>query len=66
MSIKYHTDDSAKIAEIWVTDSTPEAQIAKCRTALQAQGYYCVIFRSGREDLLQNTTALLKQNLYLC
>ena len=64
MSIKYRADNSNKIAEIWVTADTPEDSVTECRKTLQHSGYYCVIFRSGHGDLVQNTKALLSQNLY--
>ena len=64
MSIRYRTDAKAQIAEIWVTGDTPEAKITECRTTLQAVGYYCVTYRSGRENITANTKALLEHNLY--
>ena len=65
MSINIRTDAKSQIAEIWVTGNTSEADITECRTTLQSQGYYCVIYRSGREDIISNAKALLEHNLYL-
>lgn len=64
MSIRYRTDNANKIAEIWVTAGTSEASVTACRKTLQERGYYCVIFRSGHMDLVQNTAALLHHNIY--
>ena len=60
-------DEKHKFAEIWMTnadqaDPKIEAQAQQLCKEWHAKGYLPVIYRSGKEDLYEMTSALLVSN----
>ena len=48
--------------EIWVPNNTPETQIEQIRSRYTGTGCLVVIYRSGRDDLVELTKRLLSIN----
>lgn len=65
--MKFILDEQHKFAGIWMTnadqaDPAIEAQAQRLCREWHAKGYLPVIYRSGREDLAELTSALLVSN----
>lgn len=67
MLIVINVNDSSKIVSLWFTNEDPHGQplpedIRKMCSDYRKRKYMIAIFRSGKEDLFENTFALLKHN----
>jgi hypothetical protein len=65
--MEFILDEKQKFAEIWMTnadqaDPAVEAQAQRLCKEWHAKGYLPVIYRSGKEDLYEMTSALLVSN----
>lgn len=65
--MEFILDEQHKFAEIWMTnadqaDPEIEAQAQRLCKEWHAKGYLPVIYRSGKEDLYEMTSALLVSN----
>ena len=65
--MEFILDEKHKFAEIWMTnadqaDPAIEAQAQRLCKEWRAKGYLPVIYRSGKEDLYEMTSALLVSN----
>ena len=65
--MEFILDKKHKFAEIWMTnadqaDPEVEAQAQRLCKEWHAKGYLPVIYRSGKEDLYEMTSALLISN----
>lgn len=65
--MELHIDDSAKIAEVWLTNADQsDERLAKQLSAfykrMKNKGYLAVVYRSGSGDLYQQTSDLLCYN----
>ena len=65
--MEFILDEKHKFAEFWMTnadqaDPEIEAQALRLCKQWHAKGYLPVIFRSGKEDLYEMTSALLVSN----
>lgn len=65
--MELNIDDSAKIAEIWLTNADQaDEQLAEQLSAfykrMKNKGYLAVVYRSGSGDLYQQTSDLLCYN----
>ena len=60
-------DDAKKLVQVWLTrqegeDSVVQARLQPMYAQWKQQKYLVAVFRSGREDLKENTLALLAYN----
>ena len=65
--MRIHIDEDKKIAEIWLTkaesdDPAVEARLKPFYKECKAHKYLAVVYRSGRESLLETTKDLLRHN----
>ena len=65
--MRIHMDEEKKIAEIWLTkaesdDPAVEARLKPFYKECKAHKYLAVVYRSGRESLLETTKDLLRHN----
>ena len=65
--MRIHMDEDKKIAEIWLTkaesdDPAVEARLKPFYKECKDHKYLAVVYRSGRESLLETTTDLLRHN----
>ena len=65
--MRIHMDEEKKIAEIWLTkaesdDSAVEARLKPFYKECKDHKYLAVVYRSGRESLLETTKDLLRHN----
>lgn len=65
--MKFILDEEHKFAEFWMTnadqtDPEVEAEVQRQIREWHAKGYLPVIYRSGKEDLTELTSALLLSN----
>ena len=66
--MRIHMDEDKKIAEIWLTkaesdDAAVDARLKPFYSECKAHKYLAVVYRSGKEDLLETTKDLLRHNL---
>lgn len=54
---------NAADVEIWVPNGTPEADVQACVARCIAEGYYPIIYRSGRGDFAELSETLILNNL---
>ena len=69
--MRIHMDEDKKIAEIWLTkaesdDPAVDARLKPFYKECKDHKYLAVVYRSGREDLLETTKDLLRHNLNSC
>lgn len=55
-------DTTRKFAEIWVPNGTDETLVQEQYLTCKQEGLQVAIYRSGRQDLLEMTKALLHAN----
>ena len=65
--MRIHMDEEKRIAEIWLTkaesdDPAVEARLKPFYKECKDHKYLAVVYRSGREDLLETTKDLLRHN----
>ena len=65
--MRIHMDEEKRIAEIWLTkaesdDPTVEARLKPFDKECKDHKYLAVVYRSGRESLLETTKDLLRHN----
>ena len=65
--MRIHMDEYKKIAEIWLTkaesdDPAVDARLKPFYKECKDHKYLAVVYRSGRESLLETTTDLLRHN----
>lgn len=65
--MRIHMDEEKKIAEIWLTkaesdDPAVEARLKPFYKECKDHKYLAVVYRSGRESLLETTKDLLRHN----
>ena len=65
--MRIHMDEEKRIAEIWLTkaesdDPAVEARLKPFYKECKDHKYLAVVYRSGRESLLETTTDLLRHN----
>ena len=65
--MRIHMDEEKKIAEIWLTkaesdDPAVEAKLKPFYKECKDHKYLAVVYRSGRESLLETTKDLLRHN----
>ena len=65
--MRIHMDEEKKIAEIWLTkaesdDPAVEARLRPFYKECKDHKYLAVVYRSGRESLLETTKDLLRHN----
>ena len=65
--MRIHMDEDKKIAEIWLTkaesdDPAVEARLKPFYKECKDHKYLAVVYRSGKEDLLETTKDLLRHN----
>ena len=66
--MRIHMDEDKKIAEIWLTkaesdDPAVDARLKPFYKECKDHKYLAVVYRSGRESLLETTKDLLRHNL---
>ena len=65
--MRIHMDEEKKIAEIWLTkaesdDPAVDARLKPFYSECKDHKYLAVVYRSGRESLLETTKDLLRHN----
>ena len=65
--MRIHMDEEKRIAEIWLTkaesdDPAVDARLKPFYKECKDHKYLAVVYRSGRESLLETTTDLLRHN----
>ena len=65
--MRIHIDEDKKIAEIWLTkaesdDPAVDARLKPFYKECKDHKYLAVVYRSGRESLLETTKDLLRHN----
>ena len=65
--MRIHMDEDKKIAEIWLTkaesdDPAVDARLKPFYKECKDHKYLAVVYRSGRENLLETTKELLRHN----
>ena len=65
--MRIHMDEDKKIAEIWLTkaesdDPAVDARLKPFYKECKDHKYLAVVYRSGKEDLLETTKDLLRHN----
>ena len=65
--MRIHIDEEKRIAEIWLTkaesaDPAVEARLKPFYKECKDHKYLAVVYRSGRESLLETTKDLLRHN----
>ena len=65
--MRIHMDEEKRIAEIWLTkaesdDPAVEAKLKPFYRECKDHKYLAVVYRSGRESLLETTKDLLRHN----
>ena len=65
--MRIHMDEEKRIAEIWLTkaesdDPAVEARLKPFYKECKDHKYLAVVYRSGKEDLLETTKDLLRHN----
>ena len=65
--MRIHMDEEKKIAEIWLTkaesdDPAVEARLKPFYSECKDHKYLAVVYRSGRDSLLETTKDLLRHN----
>ena len=65
--MRIHMDEEKRIAEIWLTkaesdDPAVEARLKPFYKECKDHTYLAVVYRSGRESLLETTKDLLRHN----
>ena len=65
--MRIHMDEEKKIAEIWLTkaesdDPAVDARLKPFYKECKDHKYLAVVYRSGKEDLLETTKDLLRHN----
>lgn len=65
--MRIHMDEEKRIAEIWLTkaesdDPAVEARLKPFYKECKDHKYLAVVYRSGRESLLETTRDLLRHN----
>ena len=65
--MRIHMDEEKKIAEIWLTraesdDPAVDARLKPFYKECKDHKYLAVVYRSGRESLLETTKDLLRHN----
>ena len=65
--MRIHMDEEKRIAEIWLTkaesdDPAVEARLKPFYKECKDHRYLAVVYRSGRESLLETTKDLLRHN----
>ena len=65
--MRIHMDEDKRIAEIWLTkaesdDPAVEARLKPFYKECKDHKYLAVVYRSGRESLLETTKDLLRHN----
>ena len=65
--MRIHMDEDKRIAEIWLTkaesdDPAVEARLKPFYKECKDHRYLAVVYRSGRESLLETTKDLLRHN----
>ena len=65
--MRIHMDEEKRIAEIWLTkaesdDPAVEARLKPFYKECKDHKYMAVVYRSGRESLLETTKDLLRHN----
>ena len=65
--MRIHMDEDKKIAEIWLTkaesdDPAVDARLKPFYKECKDHKYLAVVYRSGRESLLETTKDLLRHN----
>ena len=65
--MRIHMDEEKRIAEIWLTkaesdDPAVEARLKPFYKECKDRKYLAVVYRSGRESLLETTKDLLRHN----
>ena len=65
--MRIHMDEEKRIAEIWLTkaesdDPAVEAKLNPFYSECKDHKYLAVVYRSGRESLLETTKDLLRHN----
>ena len=65
--MRIHMDEEKRIAEIWLTraesdDPAVEARLKPFYKECKDHKYLAVVYRSGRESLLETTKDLLRHN----
>ena len=65
--MRIHMDEDKKIAEIWLTkaesdDAAVDARLKPFYKECKDHKYLAVVYRSGRESLLETTKDLLRHN----
>ena len=65
--MRIHMDEEKRIAEIWLTkaesdDPAVEARLKPFYKECKDHKYLAVVYRSGRESLLESTKDLLRHN----
>ena len=65
--MRIHMDEEKKIAEIWLTkaesdDPAVDARLKPFYKEFKDHKYLAVVYRSGRESLLETTKDLLRHN----
>ncbi len=65
--MRIHMDEEKRIAEIWLTkaesdDPAVEARLKPFYSECKDHKYLAVVYRSGRESLLETTKDLLRHN----
>ena len=65
--MRIHMDEEKRIAEIWLTkaesdDPSVEAKLKPFYKECKDHKYLAVVYRSGRESLLESTKDLLRHN----
>ena len=65
--MRIHMDEEKKVAEIWLTkaesdDPAVEARLKPFYKECKDHKYLAVVYRSGRESLLETTKDLLRHN----
>ena len=68
--MRIHMDEEKKIAEIWLTkaesdDPAVDARLKPFYKECKDHKYLAVVYRSGRESLLETTKDLLRHNCNL-
>ena len=66
--MRIHMDEEKRIAEIWLTkaesdDPAVDARLKPFYKKCKDHKYLAVVYRSGRESLLETTKDLLRHNL---
>ena len=65
--MRIHMDEDKRIAEIWLTkaesdDPAVETRLKPFYSECKDHKYLAVVYRSGKEDLLETTKDLLRHN----